>query len=285
MLVNNCSGGAHDSQLAVLMTVYHKVNSTELDRALESLTQQTLLPDHLVIVEDGPLTAELTAVLDAFAPNFAVDRIKLATNQGSGPASQAGLAVITAEWTARADADDISLPERFERQLAYLNQQARDGHRLDVIGTAMSEFVGEEDHVVGIRRLPADHESISRYTLLNNPINHPTIMYRTELVKSVGGYQHVPLMEDYDLMARLLAGGAIFHNLDQPLVLFRASTDMFKRRKAQGMFAAERQMQANLRDYGLVGRLRSTANLIVRSTFRVLPVPALKYLYRWLFHR
>ena len=91
----------------------------------------------------------------------------------------------------------------------------------------------------------------------NNPVNHPTAMYRRELALRVGGYPAMRFMQDYDLMARMLAGGARMMNLPEPLVLFRAGDGMLRRRSARGYLALERELQRNLRSYGLVGRGRA----------------------------
>jgi len=92
-------------------------------------------------------------------------------------------------------------------------------------------------------------------------------------------------MEDYDLWARMLAGGARFHNLPEPLTHFRTSEQQLQRRAGKGMFAAERQMQANLVRYGLISRPRSWFNLAARTAYRLLPTALLTRVYGRLFHR
>ena len=90
-------------------------------------------------------------------------------------------------------------------------------------------------------------------------------------------------MEDYDLLARLAAGGYPMLNLAEPLLLFRADPAMFKRRSAEGMFAAEVQMQRNPRSYGLIRTPRMYVNLLIRSAFRTLPQRVLRFFYALLF--
>ena len=91
-------------------------------------------------------------------------------------------------------------------------------------------------------------------------------------------------MEDYDLYARLLADGARFHNLPEPLTYFRTSASQFERR-TQGMWRAERQMQRNLVSYGLISRPRAVFNLVARTAYRLLPAGLLTRVYGALFHK
>lgn len=268
--------------LSALVTVYHRIDPLHLQQALESLTAQTRRADDIVIVEDGPVGTQLRQVIDDFVANTPEARtVVLARNRGAGPASQAGLNTITSEFLARLDADDIAAPARFEQQLAFFEAHPY----IDVVGTALSEFRDTPDQVVGIRTLPEDHDAIARYARINSPVNNPSVMMRTQAVRDAGGYRAVHLMEDYDLYARLLACGKLFHNLPAPLTHFRASDAMFQRRTGADMFEAERQMQRNLAEYGLISKKRAMANFVIRSAFRVLPTKALKAAYGTLFHR
>ena len=110
-------------------------------------------------------------------------------------------------------------------------------------------------------------------------------MARTAVLRSVGGYQTVHLMEDYDLWARLLAAGYRFHNLPEPLTYFRTSPAQLRRRTGKEMLKAEWQMQRNLVSYGLVSWPRATLNLLIRNTYRLLPQRLLKRVNWFLFHR
>ncbi|MDU0479077.1 glycosyltransferase [Staphylococcus chromogenes] len=270
------------STLSALVTVYHRINARELDEALTSLVEQTRPADEIVIVEDGPLGAELRTLIDDFvAATPSARTVVLARNQGAGPASQAGLLTIKSEFVARLDADDIAFPERFATQLDFFARHPE----IDVLGTALAEFHGDTSHVVGVRTLPETHEKLAKYALINSPINNPSVMMRTQAVKDVGGYQSVHHMEDYDLYARLLASGKRFHNLPEPLTYFRSSDAVFQRRTGREMFDAERHMQRNLVHYGLISKPRAAVNLAVRTAFRLLPTTALKRVYGALFHR
>ncbi|RSZ64395.1 glycosyltransferase [Corynebacterium hylobatis] len=276
--------------VTVLMAIYRGSDATELAATLDSLWSQTRLADEVLIVEDGPLTAELHGILDTHrTAHPELNTLVLARNQGLGPALQAGLASVSTEFLARLDTDDIAVPQRLARQLEWLKRHPET----DVLGTSMQEFDDARWHATGelpqegmkIRSLPETHDEIARYAKINSPVNHPSVMMRTVAVQRAGGYRAVHHMEDYDLWARMLASGARFHNLPEPLTYFRTSPAQFERRTGKGMFAAERQMQRNLVSYGLISRPRSWFNFTARTAYRLLPTGLLTAVYGRLFHR
>lgn len=269
-----------DFDLSVVMPVYHGVDPTHLQRALDSIYAQTLPAAEVVVVEDGPLLPAQTVVLDGFSGREPpLRRVALPENRGAAKANQAGVIAARSPWIAKMDADDVSLPHRFATQVEAL----REGG-YDVLGAAMYEFDGDESNVVGVRRLPTEHADMARYFRFNNAVNHPTVVYRRNLALRVGGYDQPRFMQDYDLFARMLVAGAVMHNLPEPLVLFRADGSMFGRRRKAAMFRCELTLQRNLHRYGLVGGPRMAANLAVRSTFRLLPPRLMRRAYVRLFH-
>jgi glycosyltransferase involved in cell wall biosynthesis len=267
--------------LTVLMTIYAKVSVEEFLRSIGSVLDQTLPPDEVVVVEDGPLPDALRRTVDLVAHEHSLVRlIRLPVNGGSGVASAAGLLAARGDLVARMDADDVSLPHRFERQVALIQRDA-----LDICGSSVQEFHGSPDHVVGLRRLPASQAAIERYSRINSPFNNPSVVLRRDLALQVGGYHDMRYMQDYDLFARMLAAGARVANIDEPLVLFSADTQMLARRSGWEMVRREWNLQRRLRRYGTIGRLGLARNLVLRSVFRLLPAPLLAQSYRRLFHR
>ncbi|WP_026162028.1 glycosyltransferase [Corynebacterium ulceribovis] len=282
------------TSLTALVTVYHRIDPTHLQAALESLWAQTHMADEVVIVEDGPLPDALTEVLDdASKQHPEMRRIRLAVNSGAGPAAAAGMRTISSTLTARLDADDIAVPERFEKQLEIFEAADAAGKPLDVLGTAVAEFddaevVGgktPEEAIVAVRSLPERHEAIKKYMRINSPINNPSSMLRTESVLSAGNYRNVPMMEDYELWARMLACGYRFENLPEPLTMFRTSEAVFDRRTGRDLWRSELQMQRYLLRYQIVNKPRAAFNFVARMGYRILPRGAVKSLYRRLFHK
>jgi glycosyltransferase involved in cell wall biosynthesis len=263
------------TDLSVVLPVHAGVAASYLAAALDSIAAQTLPAREVVIVEDGPLAREHHDVIEAFAGSQpGVVRVALTVNGGAGVANQAGLEAATGAWIAKADADDVLVPTRFERQVAALRESGAD-----LCGSAMWEFDEDPGRPVRLRTNPTDHDAIARRMRFNNPINHPTAVYRRALALQVGGYPTMRYMQDYDLFARLLAGGARMINLEEPLVSFRAGDSMRKRRSARGYLALELELQRRLRSYGVIGPLRMARNLTVRWTFRLLPQRAIRHTY------
>lgn len=265
--------------ISVLMPVHAGVEPGVLRSALQSVWDQSLQPSEVVVVEDGPLGPEQHAVIESFCGQEPpLIRVVLPENRGPGVANQAGLLTCSGEWVAKADSDDISLPERLQRQWLWIQESGAD-----VCGTAMLEFDGDPFRVTALRRGPVSHAAIARRMATNNPINNPSVMFRRELAVAVGGYCPFRFGEDYDLFARLLAADARMTNMDEPLVLFRAGAAFLSRRTARGQVRDEWLLQRNLHRYGTVGGLRTLVNFVVRTTFRRLPRPLVQWIYRrWL---
>jgi glycosyltransferase involved in cell wall biosynthesis len=267
--------------ISALLPVHAGVDPMHLSRALQSLVDQTRKPNELILVEDGPLTEAHHAVIEHVlaSPPFTVEILRLATNCGAGVANGTGLRRARGEWIAKADADDINMPERLERQLEFVLTR-----RVDVCGSAMAEFEGSEDNVTAIRANPSDHKRIARRMRINSPVNHPTAFYRREAALAVGGYSDMRFMQDYDLWARMLVDGSTFANMPDPLVKFRAGEDMYRRRTSVTMNRCEWTLQWNLRHYGIIGTAWVWPNLLTRLIFRRLPTPLLRAAYRLLLH-
>lgn len=266
--------------LSVVLPVHAGVRPEHLWRTVESIDRQTLRADEVVLVEDGPLTAELRGVVDGAQDLLPLRKVVLSTNGGAGIANQAGLEAAAGVWIAKVDADDVNLPHRFETQRAAVDQ-----HHLDLCGAAMLEFVDEEANVVSVRRNPTSHEAIGRRLRSNNPINHPTAFYRRSVALGVGGYPDWRFMQDYGFFARMLAADARAMNLREPLTLFRAGPEVTQRRRSVEIRRTEVILQRELRDLGLVSIPRMVTNLAWRSAYRLLPTASVDLVSRRMLAR
>ena len=259
--------------VTVLMSVYRNTTAAELKHALDSVEAQTRPPERVLVVKDGPVGGDVDKLLAS------VDTVTLPENRGLGIALREGLAAVDTEFIARLDSDDAAYPQRLEKQLAFMAAHPE----ISVLGTAMQEFDG--DTLGSVRRLPETHDAIARYATINSPMNHPSVLMRTADVRAVGGYQPMHNMEDYDLWARLIAGGKKLHNLPEPLTYFRVNDAQMKRRTSPATRRAERAMQRALVSYGLVSRPRAAANYVARNLYRALPLGVMRRVYSRLFHR
>ena len=240
---------------------------------------QTLRPDELVVVRDGPVGAELALVLDALAAGtltggVPVRLVALDVNVGLARALETGLAACTHEIVARADADDISLPHRFAVQVPLVV----DG--LDLLSAAIVEFVDDEEAPGLVRSWPTDAAAIARLARFQDPFNHPAVVYRRSAVSAAGGYRHLDKLEDYWLFARMVHAGARVGNVAEPLVKYRVGAGAYARRGGRGLLASELALQREFLASGFTTPAQALRNVLVRGVWRVVPTAVRRPVYR-----
>lgn len=264
---------------SMLMSTYAGDSPEFLRLAFESsVHEQTRRPDQVVLVQDGPVPGALTETIQDLvsASPVPVDHVVLDENAGLGPALDRGLAACRHEIVARMDADDVSLPKRFERQLPLVEAGA------DIVGSGLLEFETSVDDVVGRRTPPVDPCEIRRVIRFRDPFNHPTIVYRKSAVLAVGGYTNMALMEDYLLFTRMVENGAQPANVSEPLVYYRIGAGAYARRGGLQLLRSELALQRRFRRLGITTRSQYLRNVTVRGGYRLVPEPLRKIAYRWL---
>lgn len=266
------------ADFSVLLSVYDREVAAHLDSALQSVVDQTAPPSEIVLVHDGPLNAKLHSVIENHRHGpIPLVEVVLRQNQGLGGALSIGLGRCRYDLVARMDADDISKPERFEEQLRCFEADPS----LAVVGSWVDEFLGRVDNVTGVRTTPETHEEIREFAKRRSPVNHPAAMYKKSAVDAAGGYQAFHLNEDYYLWVRMLANGAKFYNIQQSLLFFRTSTDVFRRRGGVRYARQDILMQRKMLHLGLVTPFEVLGNVLLRAPVRLLPnrIRALVYRY------
>lgn len=262
-------------KFSVLMSSYYKDDPEELKIALRSIwDEQTVKPAEIVIVKDGPLSAELDAVIDDFSARAPVKIVPLEKNQGLGIALAEGVKQCSCDCIARMDGDDISLPDRFEKQAAFMEQNPD----IAICGGMTTEFSENPDVITGKRQLPQTDDEIKKFLKWRSPFNHPTVMFRKQAVLDAGNYRHFLSYEDYWLWARILQNNKGY-NLPDTLVNMRAGQDMLYRRKGWRFFIAEIKLAQNLKSINVLNSWQMLRNIFVRATLRLVPVCVLKLVY------
>jgi glycosyltransferase involved in cell wall biosynthesis len=261
---------------SLLVAVYEGDRPDYVRRAFRSaVDDQTLRPDQVVVVRDGPVRAELAACLDELrsVSPVPVTLVPLDRNRGLGPALDEGLAAAWFDVVARMDADDVAMPHRFEVELPLIADA-------DIVGSGLLEFVADTDDIVGQRVPPIGADRIRRYARIHDPFNHPTVVYRRSAVRAAGGYGDLPMMEDYALFARMLAGGARPVNVPEPLIYYRVGAEAFKRRGGAGLLRSELQLQLEFRRLGFTSAAEFARNVLMRGGYRLVPWWLRRALYR-----
>ena len=232
---------------SVLMSLYKKEKPEYLRLAIDSMLNQTVKPDEIVLVEDGPLTDELYAVLDEYGDKLT--RVRNEKNLGLGLALNVGLKACRNELVARMDTDDISKPERCEVQLHYFEQHPET----DIVGGDIAEFIGDETNIIGKRMVPQTNAEIREYMKKRCAFNHMSVMYKKTAVEAAGGYQDWFWNEDYYLWIRMWLNGAVFGNTGTVLVNVRTGEEMYQRRGGKKYFKSEKGLQDYMLEHRMIG--------------------------------
>lgn len=204
---------------SVLMAVYAGDVPSYLAEALQSLHTQTLLPDELSLICDGPLTPELDHTIEYYSSisPFPYNVHRMPKNRGLPTALNEGIRINKHSVLARMDADDYSYPERFATQVAYMEQ-----HNLDFIYCDSEEFTESPSQPERTKSAPAP-EALGRTLGFRNPLAHPTVMCRKSVYQKLNGYRDIPYFEDYDLYLRIVAFNFRIGKTPEALVAVRVS--------------------------------------------------------------
>lgn len=261
----------------LLMPVYRGDDAAHFAKAFSSsVTAQTRRPDQVVLVQDGPVPPQLDDAIRAVVEGSAVPVVhhRIPENVGLAEALEQGLALSDHDIVARMDADDISLPERFAKQVPLIEGG------LDLVGTGMLEFLDDLGSIVGQRVPRTEQADIVRYARFHDPFSHPTVVYRRAAVERAGGYQPLGLMEDYWLFARMIDAGARVGNIAEPLVMYRVGAGAYARRGGLAQWRSELALQRAMRRIGFTTRWQLVRNVTLRGVYRFVPEPVRKAAYR-----
>lgn len=197
--------------VSVLMGVWN--GAPRVREAVESVLGQTMGDLELIVIDDGSVDAT-PAVLQSFAdPRLRIER---RARGGLTSALNRALRLARGSLVARLDADDVALPERLERQRAFLEAHPEVG----LLGTGAREIDPGGREIATIRP-PTDDAAIRCALIRRNPFVHSSVMMRRAAVESAGGYDPAfPVAQDYDLWMRM---SRVTHmaNLAEPLVVRR----------------------------------------------------------------
>ncbi|CAN7542152.1 glycosyltransferase [Caballeronia sp. LjRoot34] len=273
------------STVSVLIAVYAK-DDPELfrDSLRSNVLDQTDMPDQLVVVVDGPVGDAINNVLEdariAFdacrGPDF-MTVLRLPENRGVAAAMNRGIPSCRCELIARADADDISYPDRFRLQKAVLAEHPD----VDVVTAWQHDFSLDEKKIVAVNQCPEYSEQINALLQLRNPVCQPSMMIRAKVFRLHGTYDEtVPLLEDYELHLRWTSQGVRYRCIQEPLVRVSVSSALYQRRGGLAYARREFAFRMNAVKRGLLSggpRFYFVATLYL--LFRSVPAGVRRRLY------
>jgi len=257
-------------RFSVLVSIYNKEKSEYFQQAMQSIwDDQALEPDEIVLVEDGPLNAELNTAIEKWQDKLknVLKVIALPQNVGLGAALNEGLKHCTFECVARMDTDDISRPERFEKQIGFLISHPD----IDIIGSRIGEFEQDETDIYASRNLPCTHEEIVKFAKRRSPLNHMTVMFRKSAVLRAGSYSSFRFAQDYHLWVRMIQSGAKFANLPEQLLSVRGGRAMAQRRGGIYYAINEYKLQREFVGIGFLSYGEFVRNVFIRFFIRIIP--------------
>ena len=252
---------------SVLMAVYKKEQPLFFNEALRSVFEQSLIPNEVVLVKDGPLTEELEQIIvDFSSKNEQLKVITLEKNQGLGEALRIGLNACSFDLVARMDSDDICKPYRFEKQIAFLKEHKE----ITIVGSWIEEFSDCKEEIEAIRELPQEDKQLKIFMKWRNPFNHMTVMFRKKDILAVGGYQPFYLLEDYYLWNRLANANYYFANIGESLLWARGGYTMLERRGGWKYVVSESKLLKFMYRSGRINIVELGANLMMKSIIRLI---------------
>ncbi len=220
-------------RVSVLMSVYN--GARYLREAIDSILAQTFTDFEFIIVDDGS-TDETPAILDSYTDPRIV-RLRNETNIGLTKSLNRGLAIARGEYVARQDADDVSFPERIQKQVAFL-----DAHPIvAMVGSAYYQ-IDPYGALIGIVLLPCDHQAIADELLYHCCFCHGATIFRLNQVRQVGNYnEEFVVAQDWDLWVRLMQNYQLA-NLPDALYKLRCSSRSISVRSRESQRRAARHI-------------------------------------------
>ena len=255
-----------DLKFSVSMCTYGNDNPEWLETAIESVLNNTVKPDEIVLVVDGPVDIELDSVIRKYEDKSCFKTIRLEKNAGLGNALRLAVENCSYELIARMDSDDISLPDRFENQLKFFENDSD----LDVLSGDITEFIDDEGNIVGLRSVPVSNDEVKEYMKTRCAFNHVATMYKKSAVLKAGNYIDWFFNEDYYLWIRMLLNGCKFGNTGTVLVNVRVGDEMYNRRGGLKYFKSEARLQKFMLDNKVIGFGTYFINVLKRLIVQVM---------------
>ncbi len=237
-----------DILVTVVMGVYNQDNKEELEEAVRSILEQTMKRWELIICDDGSDSEAARNLKEYEKRDERIRVIRHAQNRGLAATLNTCIAQARGKYIARMDADDISRPQRLERQVWFLethHQYAFVGSNADLI---------DENGVWGTRTMPERPER--KDFLPYSPFIHPSVMVRREVYLMSGGYyvsKETWRCEDYELFMRLYALGYVGYNMQEVLFCYREDKACYERRKFRYRLDEAKIRRRNFKNLGMEG--------------------------------
>lgn len=266
---------------SVAMSIYKNDDPQYLKEALDSIiVQQSMKPTEVVVIGDGPVPEALEAVVNdevERGKSLGVDVrfLPQERNRGLGEALRIACENCRYDYIARMDSDDISLPDRFEKQM----QIFEDYPDVGMVGGMITEFVGSPDNIVDRRVLPLNNEDIYKMMQTRCGVNHVTVIIRKSDLMAAGNYSGKFRQEDFYLWARMMKNKVVIQNIPDVVVNVRSGADQFARRGGMKYFHQHMMVFKFMYHEGLISRPVLIKNYCLRFAQVAFPT----WLRTWIY--
>lgn len=246
---------------SVLISVYKNEKVEYFVQAIDSVLNQTVRPDQIVLVRDGAVYEELQTAIDKYVSDYpdVFTYLPLEQNGGLGNALRYGVPYCRNELIGRMDTDDISLPDRFEQQLEFMEKNPD----VDIVGGNIAEFIDDPLNVVDYRIVPQSHEDICAYLKNRSPFNHVTVLFKKTALEKAGSYESFYLFEDWYMWIRMYLAGAKFANINVAVTSVRVA-DMTNRRGGLKYYKSCVKLLKFMKKNGVIGYGKYLKSRVVR---------------------
>lgn len=249
--------------ITVGIPFYKSSNIAHLRAAIDSILWQSLPANEIHLIQDGSVSKTLEELIKEYtATHPHIKHLLISQNMGLAHALNISILNSSSKYYARMDSDDIAHPDRLSKQIDFLESNLD----IDILGTWAFVFEDElPSENCSIRMMPVLNREIHELFHYQNPLIHPSVMFRRSVFAKIGLYNvEFRLEEDLELWARALKLRVGISNLSEPLLYYR-NTGVIARRSA----ALGQQIKARYRYNTLSPKLNILK--VMSLVFRVLP--------------
>ena len=248
-----------DDEITVGIPYYQNTIKAELAAAIDSIINQSRKPEAIHLIQDGPVPEELNELVkDYLDKEKIIEHLLVPARCGLAYALNISILNSTTSLYARMDSDDISHPQRLERQFIFLTENPN----VDFVGTWLVEFEDDSTKPTDrIRKVPPDQESIYRLFHYRNPMNHPTLLFRRSFFAKIGLYNSsFRRAQDTELYARAFKKNIEVANIPEVLYYMRTDDMVGKRSTMEHI------------KYQVLGRYKYNTWSITLNTLKILSI-------------
>ena len=264
-------------EFSALICVYERDNIDYFIEACDSVFDQTLFPNEIILVVDGPVSIQLkNSIIEIERKIHELDCkykiVWLKQNMGHGIARQTGLEQCTYGLVALVDADDINYVDRFKLQVDYF----KFNPHTSVLGSQIREISHSSKRPLRLKTVPCGSEALSIYLKTRCPFNQMSVMFKKQDVLNSGGYIDFFHNEDYHLWIRMRINGYIFANLPTITVDARINESFYNRRGGLKYFLSEVKIQRYMLKNGVISLGLYALNIGIRFLVQIVTPPRIR---------